>query len=147
MGWEWSEGCIYLNLIDQSSWYPLRTLSKAMMKRIDLDYVKKHGELWPGGDVRIMGNQWLRSAYCDASLSKVPRENSFRECVRKIVRKNHLRSLLSSGVHMPHAKITRHTTWLPNTDFSQQRFWKDWWRTGSLDHRPGPLCRLYNTVF
>ena len=97
-GWEQCERCTYPNLMGHSSWYPLRTLSKAMMKRMDLDYVKKNGELWPGGDVRIMGNQWLRSAYVDSSLSKVPRENTFRACVRKIVQRNHLRSLLSTGV-------------------------------------------------
>ena len=74
---------------------PLRTLSKALMKRLDVETVKRHGELWPGGDIRILGNQWLRAAYVDSGLEKVPRENSFRACVDTLVKRKNLRPKLS----------------------------------------------------
>lgn len=48
--------------------------------------MKEH-ELWPGGDIRILGNQWLRAAFADSGLAKVPRENTFRACVTKAVKK------------------------------------------------------------
>ena len=77
---------------------PLRTLSKALMKRLDVETVKRHGELWPGGDIRILGNQWLRAAYVDSGLEKVPRENSFRACVDTLVkRKTYVQNLVTLG--------------------------------------------------
>jgi len=70
---------------------PLRILSKAMVNRLDVDLVKKHGDLWPGGDIRILRNQWLRAAYVDSGLAKVPRENTFRACVQSLVKRKSLR--------------------------------------------------------
>lgn len=71
---------------------PLRILAKAMANRIDVDEVKKNGELWPGGDIRIQDNHWLRAAFVDANIAKVPRENTFRASVEKLVKKKKLRS-------------------------------------------------------
>lgn len=46
------------------------------------------GDLVPGGDLRNRGNNWLRSAYKEAGLSKVPRENKCRLIVQKLMKKN-----------------------------------------------------------
>ena len=74
----------------------LRTLADAILKRIDSDQVIKSGELIPGGDggdIRTRGNAWIRAAYRDSKLDRVPRESQIRQAVRRVVKKKHLRSL------------------------------------------------------
>ena len=76
----------------------LRILTKALMERIDekrVQLIRKHGEMWPGGDVRIGANQWLRAVYHGSTLKKVPRENSLRQSLTAIVKKKNLRTVLS----------------------------------------------------
>ena len=68
------------------------------MARMDDTYIetiRRCGEFWPGGDIRISANQWLRAAFHDSSLTKVPRENSMRQAVHHIVKKKGLRLQLS----------------------------------------------------
>ena len=44
-------------------------------------------DLVPGGDMRIRGNSWLRSAFKATKLESVPRETPFRLAVGKIMAK------------------------------------------------------------
>lgn len=76
----------------------LRILSQAMIKRVDPAEVKRTMDLIPGGDIRVKGNQWLRTAWRDAGragLGRVPREGQVREAVRRLVHKKKLRYYLS----------------------------------------------------
>ena len=66
-----------------------------MIKRIDRDYVRKHDELLPGGDIRMTSNQWIRAAFVDSGIENVPRENRVREAVTKLVKKKKLGAPLS----------------------------------------------------
>lgn len=75
--------------------FELRILVKSMMNRISVEEIKEKGHLVPGGDIRILGNQWLRAAFHDSKLSKVPRENQIREAVKILIKKKHLRTVLS----------------------------------------------------
>lgn len=73
-------------------------MTKALLEKIDetrVETIRKKGEMWPGGDIRILGNQWLRSAYHASDLVKVPRENSLRKSLMKVIKKKKLRSGLS----------------------------------------------------
>ena len=78
-----------------------RKLAKAICQRVDVEKIKKDGELLPGGDIRILGNQWIRSAYERSGLSRIPREASMRLCIHKVVRKARLRFRLSDIVFQP----------------------------------------------
>lgn len=71
-----------------------RMLADAMIKRVDVEHVKKQGELWPGGDLRIRENQWLRASFQSSGLSRVPRETALRLAVEQLVKKKHLRAHL-----------------------------------------------------
>ena len=76
----------------------VRILADALIARMDdkcIDWIRRSGELWPGGDIRIGGNQWLRAAYYNSSLQKVPRENSVRQAVYRVVKKKRLSHSLS----------------------------------------------------
>ena len=73
----------------------LRTLAKALISRVDRELVKAKLELLPGGDIRVGGNQWVRAAWVDSKLNRVPREGQVRESVRKLVHKKKLRFNLS----------------------------------------------------
>lgn len=73
---------------------PLRKMVKAMQKRIDVEKVKKDGEICPGGDIRIVQNQWLRSAFQSSGLERVPRETALRLAVERLVQKKHMRAKL-----------------------------------------------------
>ena len=66
-----------------------------MVKRLPYDYVKKELELAPGGDLRVGANQWIRSAFKESNLNRVPRETQIRIVVEKLVRKKKLRHPLS----------------------------------------------------
>lgn len=65
-----------------------------MALRIDVEETKKHGDLLPGGDIRILGNQWLRAAWKDSQLSKVPRERQVRHALYILTKKTNLRRVL-----------------------------------------------------
>ena len=69
-------------------------MSDALIERVDCDRVKMEGELLPGGDIRLKGNLWVRSAYKGAGLERVPREGPVREALNRLVRKKKLRSCL-----------------------------------------------------
>ena len=49
------------------------------------DGLKEEQELVPGGDLRIRGNSWLRNAFDDSQVNRVPRENEVRKVVRHLV--------------------------------------------------------------
>lgn len=75
----------------------LRALADSLVSSIDEKIraqIKKEGELLPGGDIRILGNQWVRGAFRDAALSRVPRENQVRLALRRVVSKAKLSSSL-----------------------------------------------------
>ena len=77
---------------------PIRYFTKALMDRMDdncVQWIRKTGEFWPGGDIRISGNLWLRAAFTKSSPSKVPRGNSIRQSLYEIIRKKKLRLQLS----------------------------------------------------
>ena len=76
----------------------LRTLAKSMMDRVDVEGTKHSGDLVPGGDIRIQGNQWLRAAFSDSNLKKVPREMQVRHALTILVKKKHMRTFLSRFV-------------------------------------------------
>ena len=76
----------------------IRPFTAALMDRMDdncVQWIRKTGEFWPGGDIRVSGNSWLRAAFTKSSLSKVPRENSIRQSLYEIIRKKKLRLQLS----------------------------------------------------
>ena len=76
----------------------MRKLVKALVPYIDdgrKERIKKMNELFPGGHIKISGNQWLRSAFHRSDLKKVPRESTIRLAIYKIVRKKDLRFELS----------------------------------------------------
>ena len=75
---------------------------KALLPLMDderKERIRKFNELWPGGDIRVKGNQWLRSAYHKSAVKKVPRENTIRKILYIIVKKKSLRFGLSTLVH------------------------------------------------
>ena len=72
-----------------------RILAKCMAKRIDVEKIKRRLELLPGGDIRLKDNQWIRLAFRDAGLLRVPRETQVRAAVCKLTRKKKLGSKLS----------------------------------------------------
>lgn len=125
----------------------LRKLANNLVKRVDPDHVKKTDELWPGGHIRIAGNQWLRAAYSDSGLSKIPRENSFRSCIERLITKKHLRSQLSHWLSsMCHIYLSYDyfpTCQLFKSFVGQQRLWKDWRRVESVDYRTSLLYNLF----
>ena len=65
----------------------LRSLVKSMLKRVDIPKVKKTMEFLPGGDIRLKDNLWVRAAFRDSGLRRVPREGQIREVFFKIVKK------------------------------------------------------------
>ena len=64
----------------------LRTLAKALIKRVDPEEVKKKNELCPGGDIRVKGNQWVRAAWRDCGLDRVLQRRSSQGGHQKIDR-------------------------------------------------------------
>lgn len=61
-----------------------------MLDRLDDDTIKrikKLQEILPGGDIRTKGNLWVRAAFRDSGLKRVPRENQVREAIYKVVKK------------------------------------------------------------
>ena len=49
-------------------------------------------DIVPGGDIRVRGNAWLRSAFKATGLGKIPRETQFRLAVGKLMAKKKIGS-------------------------------------------------------
>ena len=64
----------------------LRSLYHDMLSRMPPD-ISVDDDLVPGGDIRVKGNSWLRSAFKATELESVPRETQFRLAVGKIMAK------------------------------------------------------------
>ena len=78
--------------------YFARKLYAAMVELVDDDFkkrVKKEDELLPGGDIRVTGNQWIRVAFRNSGLGRVPRETQLRLTIQKLVGKKKLGRELS----------------------------------------------------
>ena len=86
----------------------LRQLAKALIEKVNAEQAKKDGDLLPGGDIRIRGNQWVRSAFVSSGLEKVPRERQVREAIRRLVKKKHLSTILSFHFFNGNAQIIDH---------------------------------------
>ena len=61
-----------------------RRLRKAMMKSLPAE-CRENQELVPGGDLRLTGNKWLRDAFKESRIQRVPREAEVRKVVHQIV--------------------------------------------------------------
>lgn len=66
--------------------FNLRSLYQEMLSRMPTN-ISLDDDLVPGGDIRIRGNSWLRSAFKATQLESVPRETQFRLAVGKIMAK------------------------------------------------------------
>lgn len=76
-----------------------------------MDQIKKNGDLVPGGDIRINGNQWLRAAFVDSKLNKVPREVQVRHAIKIITQKHRLGSVLRLSFLSLYAIKSQKGTW------------------------------------
>lgn len=56
-----------------------------------VEEIKKSGELCLGGDIRKLGNAWIRAAFQDSSLQKAPREGQVRMAITRLAKKAKLR--------------------------------------------------------
>ena len=61
----------------------MRHLRKAMERNMPKS-LKEDQELVPGGDIRISGNMWVRTAFDSARLRRVPREGEVRRVIQQI---------------------------------------------------------------
>ena len=109
--------------------YKLRRLAKALIARVDATTVKKRLEFLPDGDIRTRANQWVRAAFRDSGLRRVPRENQVREALYKVVKKCDLRFHLIWSMHFcKYQSMTTVASWtfIPNlfAQYSPQRLWK-----------------------
>lgn len=68
----------------------LRTLYKCLLAELDVDKAKKEDRLLPGGDLRLLDNQWARVAWRNSELARVPRELRLRSVVKRIACKHSL---------------------------------------------------------
>lgn len=64
--------------------YGLRLLLNAMKAHIPA-VVQQQGELCVGGDVRRKGNKWLRTAYAESGIKKVPRQPDIRKVIVRLM--------------------------------------------------------------
>lgn len=55
-----------------------------MINHMDIDMIKEEKAMLPGGDLRIKGNAWLRTAWAEAKISRVPREAEFKKIVSNL---------------------------------------------------------------
>ena len=110
--------------------YKLRRLAKALIARVDASTVKKRLEFLPGGDIRTRANQWVRAAFRDSGLRRVPRENQVREALYKVVKNATCVSILfdqcTFGSNFQCMTLVASRTVMPNlvTQYSPQRLWK-----------------------
>lgn len=51
---------------------------------MDAEEVKEEKALVPGGDIRQLGNRWLREAFQASGIQRVPRESQFRKLIQSI---------------------------------------------------------------
>ena len=65
-----------------------------------------------GGDLRLKGNSWLRSAFQASGIGKVPREPQIRLVVAKIVKKKQL-GTLACLQHGPFVILVRSNRFTP----------------------------------
>ena len=49
------------------------------------DSYREEQELVPGGDLRLLGNAWLRQAWEASKIDRVPREAEVRKVVHQLV--------------------------------------------------------------
>lgn len=69
----------------------LRKLRKAIERYMpDPKTIQEEQELVPGGDIRILGNAWLRKAWQKSKCTRVPREAEFRKLVRLVAEQHSL---------------------------------------------------------
>lgn len=61
----------------------LRRLRKSMEKHIPRS-CKEDQFLIPGGDLRRLGNQWLRKAFDEAKVNRTPREGEVRKVIGQL---------------------------------------------------------------
>ena len=126
---------------------PIRYFTKALMDRMDdncVQWIRKTGEFWPGGDIRISGNLWLRAAFTKSSLSKVPRENSIRQSLYEIIAKrSYVFNLVLFGAMLCCVGFPTYN--LSYSFITQYRLWSKRWRLGYLGHAAsylGPVSLL-----
>ena len=46
--------------------------------------LKEEQELLPGGDIRVLGNGWVRKAWEDSKVARAPREGEVRRVVHQL---------------------------------------------------------------
>ena len=64
----------------------LRALFREMLIRMP-EGIRAEDDVVPGGDIRLRGNVWLRSAFKASGLKQVPRETQCRLAVAKVFSK------------------------------------------------------------
>ena len=64
----------------------LRALYREMLIRMP-EGIRAEDDIIPGGDIRLRGNVWLRSAFKASGLKQVPRESQCRLAVAKVFTK------------------------------------------------------------
>ena len=67
----------------------LRALYREMLIRMP-EGIRAEDDIIPGGDIRLRGNVWLRSAFKASGLKQVPRESQCRLAVAKVFTKKRL---------------------------------------------------------
>ena len=77
-----------------------------MADHLPLEDVQKHGELCPGGDLRIKRNRWLYDALVAAGKGRLLREGRMRTLVGCLNFSKHLCSSLSYPDEIMHALFT-----------------------------------------
>ena len=73
-------------------WDP-RLLRKYLYRHIDLETVREEQELCPGGDIRVKGNRWVRDAFQESGIQRVPRQAEVHKVVKHLVHRCNLCSL------------------------------------------------------
>ena len=56
----------------------------------DVKMIQEEQELVPGGDIRIKGNGWLRTAWWKSKVNRVLRESEFRKVVHHLSHRHDL---------------------------------------------------------
>ena len=116
-----------------------------MIPRVDAQEVKRTEEFLPGGDVRIKGNLWIRAAFRDSGLKRVPREKTLRMALERVVKKCKLRhglSLCRLKALFPVPFILPYAHTLTAQELcAHLRLWERPASAPSVDSRTGPLGR------
>lgn len=83
-----------------------------MQRNIPLDVVREEQELVPGGDLRKQGNAWLRAAWHESKVKRIPREGEIRKVIGQLAnihdicssaalaKKQFLTSLMSQNLNL-----------------------------------------------